>query len=191
MTADGALHEIDVLVCATGFDAVDGNYVRVNIQGRDGESLKEHWRDGPTSYLGMATSGFPNLFMILGPNGPFANVPPSIETQVRVDRPDDRERLSHRPRLDRRQAGDGDRLDQHVPGHRRRKRSSARSPRGSSAPTSPGRSRPSCSTWAAWVYRELLAAETADGYPSFSLRTPPLPVGASRPSRRARLALQH
>ncbi len=118
VTADGALHEIDVLVCATGFDAVDGSYVRVNIQGRDGESLKEHWRDGPTSYLGMATSGFPNLFMIFGPNGPFANMPPSIETQVRVDRPDDRERLSHRPRLDRRQAGDGDRLDQHVPGHR-------------------------------------------------------------------------
>ena len=82
VTADGTLHEIDVLVCATGFDAVDGSYVRVNIQGRDGESLREHWRDGPTSYLGMATSGFPNLFMIFGPNGPFANVPPSIETQV-------------------------------------------------------------------------------------------------------------
>ena len=82
VTADGTLHEIDVLVCATGFDAVDGNYVRVDIRGRDGESLKEHWRDGPTSYLGMATSGFPNLFMILGPNGPFANLPPSIETQV-------------------------------------------------------------------------------------------------------------
>ncbi|HEY5858223.1 MAG TPA: NAD(P)/FAD-dependent oxidoreductase, partial [Aldersonia sp.] len=42
----------------------------------------EHWRNGPTSYLGMTTSGFPNLFMILGPNGPFANMPPSIETQV-------------------------------------------------------------------------------------------------------------
>ena len=82
VTADGVLHEIDVLVCATGFDAVDGSYVRVNIQGREGEGLREHWRDGPTSYLGMATSGFPNLFMIFGPNGPFANVPPSIETQV-------------------------------------------------------------------------------------------------------------
>src|SRR4029078_7144682 len=82
VTADGALHEIDVLVCATGFDAIEGNYVRVNIQGRDGESLKAHWRNGPTSYLGMATSGFPNLFMILGPNGPFANMPPSSETQV-------------------------------------------------------------------------------------------------------------
>jgi cation diffusion facilitator CzcD-associated flavoprotein CzcO len=69
-------------VCATGFDAVDGNYVRVDIRGRDRRSLKDHWSDGSTSYLGVATSGFPNMFMILGPNGPFTNLPPSIETQV-------------------------------------------------------------------------------------------------------------
>jgi cyclohexanone monooxygenase len=82
VTADGVLHELDVLICATGFDAVDGNYVRVSIRGREGKTLKERWADGPTSYLGMATSGFPNMFMILGPNGPFTNLPPSIETQV-------------------------------------------------------------------------------------------------------------
>jgi cyclohexanone monooxygenase len=82
VTADGTLHELDVIVCATGFDAVDGNYVRINIRGRNGQTLKEHWSDGPTSYLGMATNGFPNMFMILGPNGPFTNLPPSIETQV-------------------------------------------------------------------------------------------------------------
>ncbi|OOL31551.1 cyclohexanone monooxygenase [Rhodococcus rhodochrous] len=82
LTEDGTLHELDVLICATGFDAVDGNYVRVDIRGRQGQSLKEHWSDGPTSYLGMTTSGFPNMFMILGPNGPFTNLPPSIETQV-------------------------------------------------------------------------------------------------------------
>ena len=82
VTADGTLHELDVLIFATGFDAVDGNYVRVDIRGRDGESLRDHWSDGPTSYLGVATSGFPNMFMILGPNGPFTNLPPSIETQV-------------------------------------------------------------------------------------------------------------
>lgn len=81
-TADGHVHEVDVLVCATGFDAVDGNYRRLDIRGREGELLRDHWADGPTSYLGMATSGFPNLFMILGPNGPFTNLPPSIETQV-------------------------------------------------------------------------------------------------------------
>jgi len=82
VTADGTLHELDVIVCATGFDAVDGNYLRADIRGRQGLSLREHWNDGPTSYLGMATSGFPNMFMILGPNGPFTNLPPSIETPV-------------------------------------------------------------------------------------------------------------
>ena len=44
--------------------------------------LRDHWSDGPTSYLGVATTGFPNMFMILGPNGPFTNLPPTIETQV-------------------------------------------------------------------------------------------------------------
>jgi cyclohexanone monooxygenase len=82
VTADGTLHELDVLIMATGFDAIDGNYKRMDIRGRNGESLKEHWSTGPTSYLGMATAGFPNMFMILGPNGPFTNLPPSIETQV-------------------------------------------------------------------------------------------------------------
>ncbi len=81
-TADGTVHELDVLICATGFDAVDGNYRKLNIRGRDGQTLGEKWQHGPTSYLGMATSGFPNMFMILGPNGPFTNLPPSIETQV-------------------------------------------------------------------------------------------------------------
>lgn len=81
-TADGAEHELDVLVCATGFDAVDGNYTRMNLRGREGRHITEHWRNGPTSYLGVSTAGFPNMFMILGPNGPFTNLPPSIETQV-------------------------------------------------------------------------------------------------------------
>lgn len=82
VTSDGTLHELDVLILATGFDAVDGNYRRIDIRGRNGEQLGEHWADGPSSYLGMATTGFPNLFMILGPNGPFTNLPPAIETQV-------------------------------------------------------------------------------------------------------------
>lgn len=81
-TADGVEHPLDVLVFATGFDAVDGNYVRMDLRGRGGVPIKDKWKGGPTSYLGMATAGFPNLFMILGPNGPFTNLPPSIETQV-------------------------------------------------------------------------------------------------------------
>ena len=82
VTEDGTLHELDILILATGFDAVDGNYRRVDIRGRKGQGLSDHWADGPTSYLGVATTGFPNMFMILGPNGPFTNLPPTIETQV-------------------------------------------------------------------------------------------------------------
>ena len=82
VTTDGTLHELDVLILATGFDAVDGNYKRVDIRGRNGQGLRDHWADGPTSYLGVAATGFPNMFMILGPNGPFTNLPPTIETQV-------------------------------------------------------------------------------------------------------------
>jgi len=81
-TSDGVVHELDVLVFATGFDAVDGNYRAMNLRGRDGRHINEHWTEGPTSYLGVTKAGFPNMFMILGPNGPFTNLPPSIEAQV-------------------------------------------------------------------------------------------------------------
>jgi len=81
-TADGVVHELDVLVLATGFDAVDGNYRAMDLRGRGGQHINEHWTNGPTSYLGVSKAGFPNMFMILGPNGPFTNLPPSIEAQV-------------------------------------------------------------------------------------------------------------
>jgi cyclohexanone monooxygenase len=82
VTEDDQLHELDVLIFATGFDAVDGNYRRMDIRGRDGLYLNDHWGGQPNSYLGVATAKFPNWFMVLGPNGPFTNLPPSIETQV-------------------------------------------------------------------------------------------------------------
>lgn len=81
-TGDGKEHELDVIIFATGFDAVGGNYTRVRIHGREGETLKDHWKEGPTSYLGVCVPNFPNLFMITGPNGPFTNIPPTIETHV-------------------------------------------------------------------------------------------------------------
>lgn len=81
-TEDGVEHELDVLIFATGFDAVDGNYKRMDIRGRGGVSIAEHWKDGPSSYLAVATANFPNMFMILGPNGPFTNLPPTIEVEV-------------------------------------------------------------------------------------------------------------
>lgn len=82
-TSDGELHHHDLIIFATGFDAVEGNYSRLAIHGRNGISLKDYWDDlGPTSYLGMAAPDFPNCFMISGPKGPFTNMPPSIEAQV-------------------------------------------------------------------------------------------------------------
>lgn len=84
-TADGKIYELDVIICATGFDAVDGNYTRIAIQGRNGHTLKDHWaKTGPTSYLGISVPQFPNLFMITGPNGPFSNLPPAIECHVEI-----------------------------------------------------------------------------------------------------------
>lgn len=81
-TADGVEHALDVLIFATGFDAVDGNYRKCEIRGRAGRTINEHWQDGGKGYLGIATAGFPNMFMILGPSGPFTNLPPAIEAQV-------------------------------------------------------------------------------------------------------------
>lgn len=80
--ASGIEHELDVVIFATGFDAVDGNYTKIDIHGRGGVTIREKWADGPLGYLGMMEADFPNMFMILGPNGPFTNLPPSLESQV-------------------------------------------------------------------------------------------------------------
>ena len=58
-TTDGE-YELDVLIFATGFDAVDGNYTKIDMRGRDGITMKEKWADGPTGYLGMMNTHFPN-----------------------------------------------------------------------------------------------------------------------------------
>ena len=83
-TSDGKLREFDVVIFATGFDAMDANYLRVSIKGRNGESLQDHWdkKNGPSTYIGMAVPNFPNWFMITGPMGAFANLPPVIDKQV-------------------------------------------------------------------------------------------------------------
>ena len=66
-------YELDVIVYATGFDAMTGALSRIDIRGRDGESLAEFWAgQGPLSYLGLAVAGFPNLFMVQGPGSPSA-----------------------------------------------------------------------------------------------------------------------
>src|SRR4029077_20599316 len=60
-TAD-ADYELDIIVFATGFDAMTGTFNRMNIEGRDGQRLKDKWAHGPLTYLGVSTAGFPNLF---------------------------------------------------------------------------------------------------------------------------------
>ena len=84
-TADGQFYEIDTLILATGFDPVEGSYSRTRIHGTSGQSLADHWKKGPTSYLGCFVPGFPNLILISGPQGPFANAPPNIEMQVNLN----------------------------------------------------------------------------------------------------------
>ncbi|MBY3792983.1 NAD(P)/FAD-dependent oxidoreductase [Rhodococcus fascians] len=82
-TTDGTHHEIDILVMATGFDAVDGSYRGVDIRGRGGRTLADHWSEGPRSHFGITVNGFPNMFMILGPNGPFVNLPSAIGVEAK------------------------------------------------------------------------------------------------------------
>lgn len=77
-------YELDTLVLATGFDAMTGALLAIDIRGRSGLRLKEKWREGPRNYLGLATSGFPNLFFITGPGSPsvLTNMVMSIEQHV-------------------------------------------------------------------------------------------------------------
>jgi len=65
-----ASYEFDCIVFATGFDAMTGALTRIDIRGRNGLSLKQKWSDGPRTYLGIMTSGFPNLFITTGPQSP-------------------------------------------------------------------------------------------------------------------------
>ena len=77
-------YALDSLVLATGFDAITGALLRIDIRGRAGLALREAWADGPRAYLGLAIAGFPNLFTITGPGSPsvLSNVLVSIEQHV-------------------------------------------------------------------------------------------------------------
>ena len=67
VTTDGIEHEFDVIVCATGY-VVDKFAARIPVTGRNGRSLDDEWAEGPEAYLGVTSTGFPNLFMLYGPN---------------------------------------------------------------------------------------------------------------------------
>jgi cation diffusion facilitator CzcD-associated flavoprotein CzcO/acetyl esterase/lipase len=85
ITTDKRSFDVDVIVFATGFDAMTGAIMAVHpITGRDGKSLSDVWAQGPQSYLGLTVAGFPNLFMITGPGSPsvLSNMAVSIEQHV-------------------------------------------------------------------------------------------------------------
>jgi cyclohexanone monooxygenase len=79
-----AHYELDSVIFATGFDAMTGALLAIDIRGRNGASLRDKWREGPRAYLGLAVAGFPNLFTITGPGSPsvLSNVVVSIEQHV-------------------------------------------------------------------------------------------------------------
>jgi cyclohexanone monooxygenase len=77
-------HPVDVIVFATGFDAMTGALMAIDIRGRGGRTLQDKWSEGPRTYLGIAIAGFPNMFLITGPGSPsvFSNMVVSIEQHV-------------------------------------------------------------------------------------------------------------
>ncbi|KAE8143459.1 hypothetical protein BDV38DRAFT_292051 [Aspergillus pseudotamarii] len=83
VTADGKVHDVDIIAVATGFDAVTGGLLRLGLKDVNGIGLDERWKDGMSTYLGMAISGFPNMFLPYSLQAPtaFANGPTLIELQ--------------------------------------------------------------------------------------------------------------
>ncbi|KAH7362819.1 phenylacetone monooxygenase [Plectosphaerella cucumerina] len=79
MSAD---HEFDILIYATGFDAVTGSFRAVDFQGVDGVKLTDVWSEGIQTFLGLTVHDFPNMFMVMGPHQMFGNIPRSIEYAV-------------------------------------------------------------------------------------------------------------
>ncbi|KAF2095332.1 cyclohexanone monooxygenase [Rhizodiscina lignyota] len=74
--------EFDLIIYATGFDAITGSFDRIDIRGQGGLQLKQHWSDGPQTFLGITVNHFPNMAMIVGPHVLLGNLPRSIEYGV-------------------------------------------------------------------------------------------------------------
>jgi cyclohexanone monooxygenase len=77
-----AEYEFDVIIFATGFDAITGPLAEMNVHGAGGRTIAKEWGEDAKMLLGVSAPGFPNLFSVLGPQAPFASHPPVIEAQV-------------------------------------------------------------------------------------------------------------
>jgi cation diffusion facilitator CzcD-associated flavoprotein CzcO len=77
-------YELDAIVFATGFDTMTGSLTKIDIHNSEGLRLADKWADGPVTYLGLSTAGFPNMFVITGPGSPsvLSNMPTSIEQHI-------------------------------------------------------------------------------------------------------------
>jgi cation diffusion facilitator CzcD-associated flavoprotein CzcO len=75
-------YELDMIVYATGFDAITGSFDRIDLRGTDGLRLKDRWANGPQTFLGVLVDGFPNMMMLMGPHTALGNIPRSIEYNV-------------------------------------------------------------------------------------------------------------
>ena len=84
VSVNGRVYECDDLVLATGFDAMTGALLRIDIRGRSGQTLGSKWAEGPRTYLGLTMGGFPNLFIVTGPGSPsvLSSMVQSIEQHV-------------------------------------------------------------------------------------------------------------
>ena len=82
LKTSAADYAFDIIIYATGFDAITGSFDRIDIRGADGLTLKQRWHGGPQTYLGVLVEGFPNLMMVMGPHTALGNIPRSIEYNV-------------------------------------------------------------------------------------------------------------
>ena len=79
ITTSDAAYACDIIIYATGFDAITGAFDRIDVRGVDGGSLKAKWKDGPQTFLGILVDGFPNMLMVMGPHAGLGNFPRAAE----------------------------------------------------------------------------------------------------------------
>ena len=113
LKTNGSEFAFDALVLATGFDAITGTLMRLDLRGRGGMSIQQKWSAGPLNYLGLMIAGFPNLFNVIGPGCPaaFTNVRRVHRAPRGLDRRLHRLSRRARPRDDRGNRAGGSRLD--------------------------------------------------------------------------------
>lgn len=75
-------YPLDIVIFAIGFDAVTGPLTHMDVRGCGGQLVRDKWREGPQTHLGIVMDGFPNMFMVTGPQTPFSNVPPVVDASV-------------------------------------------------------------------------------------------------------------